>query len=354
MRTIFNYKEILSVEIAHDYYKNGHCEDFLIQPSLQCSQVLRNCGWIFKSSKYGFKLFADVVQNSNTSILKKTIEKPLKFIFLLHLQNPLLVNFSELPFNISPDFKYYFNNLFKNISSDGEFLLIKKDNVNEQYVSSEDLIQFKAGQLNWLYNSSEQISVAELRFIDSGISIIQNLKNNQNTFPFQFDLSTLPPEMFDVYINGIKMNTSPFYNHTPFKQQEVFAVLELYYSDEVPAEYLFIDSLGAIQPKQYVIPFCKRKTKWRFILNNKDQIDIKDPEVLESEGTWHFSKTAPLIFESDELMPMQETPITGIKLIKDKSDASSVLVESLPNASVQIIRPDKNANTVYSDIYVNI
>jgi hypothetical protein len=358
MSNIFNYKELVAVEFAHDYYVNSKSNDFLVWPAPLCSQILKGTGLLFKATGNGFKLYADVRKLANSFVLKKQLANNLKFTFLVKLTNPFFLNFTELPVVAQPKGVYYFNNLTKNISLQNQLYIVKKDDVvdgaDEKYVSPEDYLRVESGNFNWHFDSNAPRVTAELRFPDSGVSIVQNLENNNDSFQFQFGLTSLPAGRFDLYVNGLKVNTQSFYNSSPFGDESVFAIIELFNSDVLPVEYQFIDKNGFIQPKKYVIPFCRRKTKWRYIVNKISNVAFPDPTIIESEDKWHFTSKGSMVFESDELIPMQENPISGIYFQRDAGDSSSIMHTSLPNAPVDMIRPDILQNQIYSDIYVNI
>jgi hypothetical protein len=365
MSNVFNYKELVAVEFAHDYYENSKSNDFLVWPAPLCSQILKGTGLLFKTTGNGFKLYADVRKSANSFVLKKQLANNLKFTFLVKLTNPFFLNFTELPVLAQPNGVYYFNNLTKNISLQNQLYIVKKDDVvngtDEKYASPEDYLRLECGNFNWHLTSTAPRVTAELRFADSGISIVQNLENNKDTFHFQFGLTSLPAERFDLYIDGLKVNNQPFYNNSSFWDESVFAVIELFYSDMVPDEYLFIDEsqmvpdrIQIIRPKKYLVPFRRRKTKWRYIINKISNVTLPNPTIIESEDKWHFTPKGSMVFESDELIPMQESPISGIYLQRDAGDSSSIMHTSLPNAPVEMIRPDILQNQIYSDIYVNI
>jgi hypothetical protein len=146
----------------------------------------------------------------------------------------------------------------------------------------------------------------------------------------------------------------PLYNITPFGCESVYAIIEIFCSEEVPSEYRFIEDQGVIQRKKYIIPFHRRETTWRYIIRNKRNLAMNNPWVMDIPETGPFIKVEPLIFESAKLLPLKEESVTGIAFRKDKNDSSSELFSSLPNPSGEMIKLDATNNKIYSDIYINI
>ena len=78
-----------------------------------------------------------------------------------------------------------------------------------------------------------------------------------------------------------------------------------------------------------------------------------DPNLVATYGTGKV-----LLFESNDKVPLYETPKTNIKLLKpDSADAGSepdVIIDNLPNAPVSAIKTNTTNTETFSEIYIYV
>lgn len=84
---------IFTLRVTHDYYTDGRCPDFIIQPDKQTARIISKHRCLVKSLPDGIRLLTVVDKNQ-----KPLIAQPdeVKFTFHLRLQNPDFVLFTNL------------------------------------------------------------------------------------------------------------------------------------------------------------------------------------------------------------------------------------------------------------------
>ena len=84
---------IFTLRVTHDYYTDGRCPDFIIQPDKQTARIISKHRCVVKSLPDGIRLLTVVDENQ-----KPLIAQPdeVKFTFHLRLQNPDFVLFTNL------------------------------------------------------------------------------------------------------------------------------------------------------------------------------------------------------------------------------------------------------------------
>lgn len=98
MATVRTYSEMFIVELMHSYYQDGVNSDFIIEPTDNTVQVLRNYNLLLRKSEQS--RIGVYYERSGASKLQleatKSIDKPIKLSFTIRLRNPNLLNFTDL------------------------------------------------------------------------------------------------------------------------------------------------------------------------------------------------------------------------------------------------------------------
>jgi len=84
---------IFTLRVTHDYYTDGRCPDFIIQPDKQTARIVGKHRCVVKSLPDGLRLLTVVVENQKPLI---ALPDEIKFTFHLRLQNPDFVFFTNL------------------------------------------------------------------------------------------------------------------------------------------------------------------------------------------------------------------------------------------------------------------
>ena len=101
-----NYKKILTVEIMHDYFENGLCSSFEINPSSNTRNILKDYGIIFRKIINGFVL----ISNRDERFTGISFNGPIQLTFKLTNNDPLFFNYTDLNLEGGTNFLFQNNN----------------------------------------------------------------------------------------------------------------------------------------------------------------------------------------------------------------------------------------------------
>ncbi len=346
------YKRLFDVEFLHNFYQSGKSDDLLLVPTAACSNLIKYLGLRFLPTAFGGALFAKVNTVGGKDLIKNPIPDGTKFTFLVKLKRKVFENFTELNLKKPRASHYYFSNLSNNISASGFPLLVA--NTASKTASDTDLLPFVTNSFSYTHNAAAAAQNSELRFIDSGESFQQLLQNNRDTFNFTYDLNKASGGRMKFFIEGTEQ--SFVYAIDAADSREVFAVAEIFYRNTLPAAYQFQQPDNAIETKFYKIAFSNRSVKWRYVITRKFNQSVTGITIAKTNGgVIGFTEitgsppTDQFIVVSDNPLPFKEEPVGGIKL---SDQASKVIVASLPNPSLAMIRVEETA--IFSDILITI
>jgi hypothetical protein len=126
------YKQILNLELWHDYYLGQPdsptlatdyeiSEILTLVPTVHCQQVLKNLRWVFRSQPWGASIFACVEKvnlgDTNTNFQSQIpVDRPYLLTFWLVVRDRYFSNYTNLPLSTPGQQIYYFSNLSANQS----------------------------------------------------------------------------------------------------------------------------------------------------------------------------------------------------------------------------------------------
>ncbi len=358
MNVLFN--RLLSTVVSHDYYSEGITGDFDIMPSPGCSAVLNNYGLLFRRAKTGFTvLYMTEAGSSNTPV--KKINNDIKFSFYLKLKNRLLPNFSDIPLDNATKSIFYFTNRNNNIQN-SELLL--SAGTSDQYVSDIDRVALKPKSFLYTQTYPNATAAVSVAGIDGNEVLNDSVNSIKGTINYNVDLSGYQPGIYKLKVDGaVKLN---FYADDAADRENIFGIIEIFNDAAVPLGYRMTDASGNIAEKKYSVNFASRKTFWKYfiVLKYRNSVNPADLSLTYPDATNNFTKQTQITlsdgnpaipFISDQLIPMKEKGIKGIKLEKTNGGGSGLFeIDNLPNASIEHLSPDPVAGKVYSEIFIYI
>ena len=341
------YKALFAVEFAHAFYKSGRCPDIVMQPSASCASLLQGLGLRFLQNDFGCKLYARV---DSADIIKNPLPEGTKFTFLLKLKNRLFENITSINMIKPSNSHYYFNNLTPNLAVTEPLLIA---NTTTKIVSDADLIPFFSNSFAFTDGNTIAAETGKIEFIDSGESLEQTLHNSDNVFNFSFDLNRSTGGRARFLIDGVEK--TKFYAIKSGEMSDVFGLVEIFYKSSLSTEYQFQNNNHSISTKNYKIPFTNRSTKWRYIITKQFNTGISAVAVVKTNGPsidfslLGSSPPGTFILTSNNVLPLKEEVITGIRLT---DDADKVLIANLPNPPLNLIKTE--GSDTFSDILITI
>ena len=116
--TSINYNLLFSIELLHNYFANGRCNDFTITPSAQTSALLQ--GYKIVAKQNGNQLYAGIATDGSGNVSIVPADGT-RFTFYLQLNNPLFWNYTNLRSLFPQNSVYYFTNRIDNKSNGKSF-----------------------------------------------------------------------------------------------------------------------------------------------------------------------------------------------------------------------------------------
>ncbi len=285
------YKSLFQVNILHQYFLNKGtleysnmpdaekekqliCYDvsnlFNVLPSAKSQQMLLGHKLIFKRSSSGFTVWCKV-SDSNKSLPFITLSDNLELTFLLKLKNHTFFNFSNLKFENANKLFFFSNQRLD--SESGSFPLLKKEGSN-------------------------------------------NLVN-------------------DNYVLGETSSLNELEKLTPEERQNLFGLIKIHLKGN-SALLNITNNQGKIRTPNPVfeILFENRKTIWRYIFNENQEVESYDDVTQEGSN-------------ANQLITREEQPLTAFGFVSIEHGG----VE-LPNPDANLVKPDSTNNKIYSEIYI--
>lgn len=125
------YKQILNLQLWHDYYLGQPDPSTLpgidyeissmltLVPTAHCQRVLKNLRWIFRPQPWGASIFADVEEINSGSTrpdyqTQIPVDHPQRLTFWLVVRDRYFSNYTNLPLSTPGQQIYYFSNLSAN------------------------------------------------------------------------------------------------------------------------------------------------------------------------------------------------------------------------------------------------
>ena len=344
------WEKLLQVECYNDYYISGKSSDFQFIPTNKTSIILKNYKLFLKESRHGFIVYCN--KNAFIRIVNHKKGKIKKLTFLVKNKNNYLWNHTDLSFEDNNKVNYLTNNL-KNIVGDkillhkNEFLdgkgkvrllngfqSIKMDDLNDKIEVLTDKNE-KINEKFWLEKRGDSKYI-KLRELKEGKYSLRHGKHSQ-----------------DFYV-------------LDYIAEPIWGILDLYLTD-IPKELSLLQKED-INYREYCISLKARSTFWKyFILSQDKNIELKvdDAKISYNGEPIEFSKpikvslsNGAIAYAIESKFPLElkePTTVTDkleLKLKKNNKWLKKTL--RIPKPDIKIVKPDKEANKIYSTTYIYV
>jgi len=388
------YAELFTLSVEQLFYQNKICRkyktdpvlDLQIQPTAACRSIMQRMDLVYRDTPAngGFIVLGRVLgkNGSGNDLLRFPPKAGDKLTFLLLLKNPDMINFNDLPTQLSGDQLYYFSNGVSDAAAPRSSLHLSKDAAGVS--GAGDLLKKTAATYRFHAASPITPGTVKVQHLLTGLTVEPvSLINQGGQADATFSLSSLPSGQCQLLLNGVPADT--FYYTGSSAVSSVFGVVEIILSPDLDSNYRVIEpdrSLTDARPL-FLIRFINRKTTWRYTihlqsnsplylemaaLNDADKTDFLNKlNIVSNDTTILFNKSVnsdtDFAFETDHALPLQESYFSSTGLNHDPlnltfkkyiGDAREAAVRgNLPYPSTTLI----NATTppsVYSDIFLTI
>ena len=177
-----NYKKILTVEIMHDYFENGLCSSFEINPSSNTRNILKDYGIIFRKIINGFVL----ISNRDERFTGISFNGPIQLTFKLTNNDPLFFNYTDLNLEGGTNFLFQNNNK-TNLLHQKEYVDKTSMVNNNGFLSGEIKIELNSNNEFFGEESSNKNLVEKkfnINFKSRDIIIRYNLYSSKEDFNY--------------------------------------------------------------------------------------------------------------------------------------------------------------------------
>ncbi|EGJ31817.1 MULTISPECIES: hypothetical protein [Moorena] len=101
------YKQLFELSILHDYYRDKVCPDLSVEPTPECSRVLRGHRLIVKNKVNGIVVIAPVDSEHKPWV---ELAEDLRFTFILKIKNQDFLDFTDIEWKPVDNVSYLFSN----------------------------------------------------------------------------------------------------------------------------------------------------------------------------------------------------------------------------------------------------
>jgi len=295
---VIKYIPLLSLSVEQLFYQNRInrqsglevATDYDIKPTVECSLIMSRLGLVFKKAERtgGFTILAPVSgKNLAGNDLLKVHERITdKLSFLIHLKNPEILNFNDLPASTPDDGIYYFSNQVADPAALRDDLHLTQNAAGVSGVN--DMTKKVSVNYNFQYSAVVAPNTSKVKHFISGAEVSpEKLTTTAGQTELFFNLSRLSSGKCGLYINNVLKDE--FYYLNEISSGRIFGVIELSLSNLLIPNYRLIEpdhSILVLKPV-YKIRFVNRKTRWRYTV----QVPVNSPLYLEYMGLNPADKT---------------------------------------------------------------
>lgn len=301
---MIHYEKLLRVTFQHNYFFKQRCTALKAIPTPHCQKIIQNYGLVFKEIDSGFGVLYKK-SNIPTKIPDILSQTPLKLSFAIYNSNPLLENYSELPFSQSGK-GYYFSNL-NTFSKDDSLFLHQKEKLDEEALvdlfssainyeiiqEADDSVkkgEKKSIQVKVLNEEQQVLKTAEV------ILLAQEQKEENGDISKIFKgsyLLKLTGKPFGKYELQIEGQPPKFFYIAESEPERIWGMIDIYLRNSD-----IISGLGSEEAKvefqDYKIFIEARKTVWQYFLVSRAKESFSDLELVNGRSSDKF-KDPPMV-----------------------------------------------------------
>jgi hypothetical protein len=339
-----SYSHLLTLLFKHRYFRDDLFKSVQISYAEGTPKLMKDLDIIVKPFAGGFHLMA-----SDPELLK-TINDTYPIQFHLFCNDPLYINYTDLPIYQLSDKLLYFNNISAVSDPNGEGFLLN----DEEFVGKNEVVQISYGRINIsASNSGKEYSFTDAVGNEISSQFISQSSQNSN----EFSLANLPQGIIRIYADKKEVDKVYYYPKAiwqkPLGIAEIFpGKLFTHFKDKGKADYSVV--------------FNNRQTIWKYFLvspvyqkfTNLSIINKGKEQVFNAPQKQHVDKNPEaLVFESKIKIPLSELSDENYQLVDNydpEHRSGKVILKNLVKASPEQLYYDgtKSKESAYSHIYL--
>ena len=336
----YQYKTLMQVDVFNTYYNesDGKCTDLRIYPTASTQSLMKSLGLLFKERTTGFSILYNnkaeeglirYFRKHGTETKEGQTEYWSKLSFIAALDNPLFVNFTDLPFNVDLTARnIYLSNQMAH--RDGDEVILNQDN----YVSSQ--------HSNFIEVVPTKYAVPFAVRVDRGIIVATKITVTGLSGEEVICIKKKPT----VEVAYLDFTTVPEGQYTInwLKEKEVISRTPVIYTTAYPTPLCFIDLLfsrptedapgiypvkldpdkGSITSVFYNLKFKARDIHWVYwVVSSSQPVENMRIKAEGASDVTFYGPTPGSIptgetawsFVSDQVIPMQQRSPLRFKLV---------------------------------------
>lgn len=372
------YHKLFRVDVKHDYFTDGVLRGFTIVPTPYTQQLMQQYDLRLQKHAEGITIYCGLEEGES---MTANLSSSHNLCFLLKIQDPSFINYTDLPLLGQEGKKYYFSN----IDLEEEAGLSTKRLQKAAFVSGQDGLLFQP----LFYQHLLPKNTEKAQFTLKGLG--QNAVDQDQVAEWKFIPEEKKPgetEPIKASVLELGFTKSPWGKYELNISGEESLVFGVMPDNEILSTFGMIEIMPKAESfEQYEIGFQARKTSWRYYVINKSEIDTTTIRINKgsanqvNDNAEEIPLVRPIVqnntelsngdkatlLELTEVMALKERPIEFMHLSLIGSDSKEVKM-NLPYANSQQIMPEiieiektdengikklvKEISHIYSDIYV--
>lgn len=351
----FNYKTLFRLSFQHNYYGSGVLSGVSVKVAPETALALQNYGLAWKQAKDQMVVLYDVEDANSESKLKDLVEDGVKLKFMVFVEEPTLLNFTDLPFEGGQDSLYFFSNATATKKNDGNTLMLSKD----AYVSSNDKVK--------VFQSAVKIGQSDVQKSNNAviIDIFKDKTDANYTVKEGFVEVSLPNGGTGFYTYSDGNGAVPLYVDGDLGWKLPFSIIEIHFDKKVDESHRPVKNNGKIEPMNYVIGFNSRSVFWKYYIMSAHLRDLEGLVIANGKADIEFvgpnkeqvlGRLESESFISNKALPFSEQRKYRFQLHKNfdkKRGAGKIVMKSLPNPDPTRLKPmDGQPGQYYTEIYI--
>jgi len=372
------YHQLFRIDVKHDYFTDGVLRGFAIEPTPYTQQLMRQYDLRLQNHAEGITIYCGLEEGAS---MTTSLSGLYNLCFLLKIQDPSFINYTDLPLLGQEGKKYYFSNN----GLEQEAGLSTKRLQKAAFVSGQDGLPFHP----LFYQHLLPKNTEKAQFTLKGLG--QNAVDQDQVAEWNFIPEEKKPgetEPIKASVLQLGFTKSPWGKYELNISGEESLVFGVMPGDIMPSTFAMIEIMPQLENfDQYEISFQARKTSWRYYIINKNEIDTSTIRINKGSANQvnGDAEEVPLVqpieqnnkelsngdkatlLELTEVRALQERPTAFMHLSLIGSDSKEMKV-NLPYANSHQITPEiveteetdengivksvKEISHVYSDIYV--
>lgn len=351
----FNYKTLFRISFRHNYFGSGVLSRVSVKLSPDTANTLKNYGLAYKQVKEQLAVLYDVEDANSEHKLQAMVSDNIKLQFWVYVEEPTLLNFTNLPYEQTQDSLYYFSNaLAANKLDNGEVALSQ-----DEFVSAKDKVKLFQGNAKFATKQGGKADNAVIFDIfkqrqDASVLVVGNTAEVQ-----------LPEGETGYHLFVDEKTEVPFYTDAEFGWQIPFAVVDIHFNKQVKEAARPIGDKGAVAPLNYVLGFNRRAVFWKYYIMSSHLRELEGlaiangktgPEFIGPNKEQVLGKHESESFLSDVPLDFTEHRKYKFQLHKNfdkKKGGGKTVMKSLPNPNPAQLKPmNGKPGQYYTEIYI--